>query len=295
MDINKEKVLVESLKLNYNKTLKSEIDLQKSSQIFHELGVFYKKRSYNKMCLIQSAALLVAARIRSCDNKQKMQNDLESLWHLVLHKAKAKNNHAALQTQTKLIANKVQRMRIKIKQMSNEIPQVGKSVIYDTKIDEITKRKINMMKLIQERITIDYLSIMKCLARRCIEILGEPSCKFALVGMGSLARKEITPYSDFECIIVLEEGVQKTKNYQRTLEYFRWFSVIFQIVLISLGETILPKVAIASLNNFHQNGGDWFYDNAAPNGISFDGFMPHACKTPLGRQQPTKKNHGKPN
>ena len=288
MDINKEKVLVESLKLNYNKTSKSEINLQKSSQIFHKLGLLYKKRRYNKICLIQSAALLEAARIRSCDNKQKMQNDLESVWHLVLHKAKAKNNYTALQTQTKFIANKVQRMRIKIEQMSKEIPQVGKSVIYNTKVDEITKRKINMVKLIQERITTDYLSVMECLARRCIEILGKPSCKFALVGMGSLARKEITPYSDFECIIVLEEGVQKTKNYQHSLEYFRWFSVIFQIVLISLGETILPSVAIPSLNNFHQNGGDWFYDDVAPNGISFDGFMPHACKTPLGRQQPTK-------
>ena len=288
MDNYKEKMLIESLKLNYNKTSKSEIDLQKSSQIFHELGLLYKKRSYNKISLIQSAALLVAARIRSYDEKQKIQNDLESLWHLVLHKAKAKNNYTALQTQTKLITNKVQRMRIKIEQMSKEIPQVGNLVINNTKVDEITKRKINMVKLIQERITTDYLSVMECLARRCIEILGKPSCKFALVGMGSLARKEITPYSDFECIIVLEEGVQKTKNYQHSLEYFRWFSVIFQIVLISLGETILPSVAIPSLNNFHQNGGDWFYDDVAPNGISFDGFMPHACKTPLGRQHHTK-------
>ena len=179
-------------------------------------------------------------------------------------------------------------MRIKTERMGKDIPQDDNLLFYSAKIDEITKLKINMVKSIQQQITIDLLSIMECLARRCIRMLGEPSCKFALVGMGSLARKEITPYSDFECIIVLEEGVQKSKNYQRTLEYFRWFSVIFQIVLISLGETILPSVTIASLNNFHQNGGDWFYGDVAPNGISFDGFMPHACKTPLGRQQPTK-------
>ena len=135
-------------------------------------------------------------------------------------------------------------MRIKTERMGKDIPQVDNLLFYSAKIDEITKLKINMVKSIQQQITIDYLSIMECLARRCIRMLGEPSSKFALVGMGSLARKEITPYSDFECIIVLEEGVQKSKNYQRTLEYFRWFSVIFQIVLISLGETILPSILL---------------------------------------------------
>ena len=107
--------------------------------------------------------------------------------------------------------------------------------------------------------------------------------------MGSLAKKEITPYSDFKCAILLEEGVQNQPNYEVILEYFTWFAVIFQIILITLGETILPSVAIPGLNDFSKKGGDWFYDNITPSGISFDGFMHHACKTPLGRQEPTEK------
>jgi len=112
--------------------------------------------------------------------------------------------------------------------------------------------------------------------------MGEAPCTFALIGMGSLARCEITPYSDFENIIILDNSLLRDEFYEKTLNYFRWFSVIFHIVLINLQETIIPSVAIDSLK-------DWFYDDITPRGISFDGMMPHACKFPLGRQQLTKE------
>ena len=74
------------------------------------------------------------------------------------------------------------------------------------------------------------------------------------------------------------------------VDYFRWLSVIMQIVVINLKETVLPSVAISALNDYF-NGDkddDWFYDAFIPQGISFDFMMPHACHFPLGRQQPTK-------
>ena len=183
-------------------------------------------------------------------------------------------------------------MRSKVEQSLSAIPVVDDAPETSTKIQMQKQLKISAIQELQENVTKNYTSIMAFVAKACSEILGgipAGSCTFALIGLGSLARKEITPYSDFECIIVLREGVQSDPKYEEILEYFRWLAVIFQIILISLGETIVPSVAIPSLNNFCIEGGDWFYDDITPRGISFDGFMPHASKSPLGRQPTENK------
>ena len=74
--------------------------------------------------------------------------------------------------------------------------------------------------------------------------MGEAPCEYAIVGTGSLACEEITPYSDFEHIILLCND----KNYKSYLEYFKWFSVIFHIVVLNVHETIVPSLNIDSLN-----------------------------------------------
>ena len=143
---------------------------------------------------------------------------------------------------------------------------------------------IKSMKNIQQQITTDYKQIMIDLCQYCVDVMGPPPCKFAVVGMGSLARKEITPYSDFEHIILLEI----LDNYEMHLEYFRWYSVIFHTVVLNLQESIIPSLNVKYLNDKTCDLGDWFFDTYT-SGVSFDGMMPHACKFPLGRTKPTKK------
>ena len=134
---------------------------------------------------------------------------------------------------------------------------------------------------------------MADLAAYCHDVMGNSPSRLALVGMGSLARKEITPYSDFENIIVLEnaewDALTGTER-EAVLEYFRRFAVIFQTVLINLKESILPSVAIPCLNDFYSDNqnNNWFYDAVTTRGVSFDGMMPQACKSPLGRWQHTR-------
>ena len=68
---------------------------------------------------------------------------------------------------------------------------------------------------------------------------------------------------------------------------FRLLSMVFSDFSCH-GETIIPSLNVNSLNDKNCRLGDWYYDAITPRGISFDGFMQHACKFPLGRTQHTK-------
>ena len=156
----------------------------------------------------------------------------------------------------------------------------------DLLLDFGTERKqdiISRVEKFQHEIYNWYSNTMKITMEYCISVIGEPPRRYALVGMGSLARKEITPYSDFEHVIVLEEGVQSWRNYKHVVEYFRWLSVIFHITVVNLGETIVPSAALPYINNSWITKWNWLYDAYTKKGISFDGMFPSACKFPLGR------------
>ncbi|CAH1777596.1 unnamed protein product [Owenia fusiformis] len=115
------------------------------------------------------------------------------------------------------------------------------------------------------------------LMSQCISVCGPPPCKFTMVGLGSLARGESTPYSDLEYLFLTESD--------RHDEYFLNLHFYFQLKVLNLGETPLPAVGIKSLNNFYeQKESNNFYDDTTPSGFKLDGNMPWAAKTPPGRK-----------
>ncbi|XP_078489311.1 uncharacterized protein LOC144746200 [Ciona intestinalis] len=266
-----------------------EVNEKESAKLLHKLALELKK-SKDKISLIQAATLMNAAILRQPDNIETVEQDLQQLCKDVLKEASVKHQSVDLVKKANQFKRKVDLMRSEVK---HKLDSVLKKIGPDSCLSQVERQNVETREMIelQTWITEQYTNIMQEISRCCVEISGTEPCSFALVGMGSLAKKEITPFSDFENVIVLKEGVQKLKDFENTLEYFRWFAVIFQVILINFGETIIPSVAISCLNNFEVKEGDWFYDAITPSGISFDGLMPHACKTALGRQKPTNKKN----
>ncbi|BBI18269.1 tetratricopeptide repeat protein [Neochlamydia sp. S13] len=112
------------------------------------------------------------------------------------------------------------------------------------------------------------------LVNQSIEALGTSPCEFAMIGFGSLAREEMTPYSDLEFGILVQENTPTTRKYFKSLTF------LLHLLVINLGETILPALNIPCLKAIS------FFDGKTPRGFCFDGegVEGKGCKTPFGNR-----------
>ncbi|MCE5319465.1 MAG: tetratricopeptide repeat protein, partial [Parachlamydia sp.] len=92
-------------------------------------------------------------------------------------------------------------------------------------------------------------------------ILGNPPCEYAFIGLGSLARGEMSPFSDLEFAVLVAKSGPKELDYFRKL--VRWL----EIQVIHLGET-----SIKILDHGHES--------PVVRGFSFD----DGGNTPLGKE-----------
>ena len=266
-----------------------ENDTNASSKIFHEMGILFMQEnsSSDMLSVIRAAALFNAAISRNSTSKSQAKKSLHTLCNQIQREAGCSENKDLIQ-QAELVKTAVEKMREKARKALQKIKKISDDITGDQLL-LLEKEKTQKIRKIQDEISEDYKNIMKNLCQFCENVMGRVPCSYALVGMGSLARREVTPYSDFEHVIILKDDCQHSnKNYDNILNYFRWYSLIFHVVIINLGETIIPSVAIPDLNDKNSVLGDWFYDAYTKRGISFDGMMPHACKFPLGRMEATK-------
>ncbi|MEM7383229.1 MAG: tetratricopeptide repeat protein, partial [Bacteroidota bacterium] len=98
--------------------------------------------------------------------------------------------------------------------------------------------------------------------------LGQAPCKYTVMGLGSMALQQITPYSDLEFAILVEDAPDEdTAEVWR--KYFRKLTHLVHFRVINLGETVVPfgkyKLSL---------------DHLGKRGLNFD----LGGKTPLGRK-----------
>ncbi len=109
-----------------------------------------------------------------------------------------------------------------------------------------------------------------------------PPCAYSFFALGSLAREEITPYSDIEFGVLIEDKLDSSINNKNKI-YFRNLCRLINFKLLALAET--------PANFINKEFGEKINDLLGaekhaliPNGFCFDAFVAGGYKNPLGKR-----------
>ena len=75
----------------------------------------------------------------------------------------------------------------------------------------------------------DMIMLTRSVLEKVLDICGEPKCGYCLVALGSLARGEMTPYSDLEFLFLIE------LKSDEVLQYFERAAVTMYFLIGNLG------------------------------------------------------------
>lgn len=134
-------------------------------------------------------------------------------------------------------------------------------------LDKKTETYIEKSRKLFQDIAEGMREFLAQLYQKAEEVIGTAPCKYAIIGLGSMALKQMTPYSDLEFAILIEDQKDKLKN-QTHKDYFKNISQLVHFYVINLGETVMPMSKYKC---------DLSY--LVKRGVNFD----LGGKTPLGR------------
>eukprot|EP00058_Branchiostoma_floridae_P003787 XP_002589275.1 hypothetical protein BRAFLDRAFT_102517 [Branchiostoma floridae] len=264
---------------------------QRLTKCFLGLGDVYKSRakiSREAQHFIKASALYNSALSRCQLPEERkdiatMIRSLESEFIATIVPASSDKNRGDTFTGSRKHQEKLAEIREKCKASLHEITAVSdqeKELTTEDARKEVEKQRADAIRNLCHQTTSNMKAFVCDMVDECIAVIGDPPSKYAIIGLGSLAREEMTPYSDLEFAILIEEG----RDGEDTKQYFRTLTNLLHLKVVNLGETILPSLAIKTLNDYTSGKGNdnWFFDDG-PNGFAFDGAMPWACKIPLGR------------
>lgn len=148
-----------------------------------------------------------------------------------------------------MLQSKLERIRLHLKQEMNTITEQTHQAIED-----FVKKSSGFMQ--------EFCRLVADMSVECLKT--KSPCGFCVVGIGSLARGEATPYSDIEYLFLIEDEAHE--------KYFERLAVVTYFYIGALGETKLSSVDITELK-------DWFVD-VRPHGYQIDGITKSSGNVP---------------
>lgn len=122
------------------------------------------------------------------------------------------------------------------------------------------EQNLRVSKLLGD-LTIAYRELLTALILDSQKLIGSPPVKWACLGLGSMARYEMCPYSDIEFAFLIEEETAES------LHYFHLLTELIELKIINLGETKFPIFGASE-------------ESPTPSGFCSDGggLTPSGCK-----------------
>ncbi|WP_161791869.1 tetratricopeptide repeat protein [Candidatus Jidaibacter acanthamoebae] len=167
----------------------------------------------------------------------------------------------------------LKRLREKAEQKVKEIDEVSLKKEEAESAYELEEYFINETRGLFEHIAEQVKGFIARIFKECEEVIGKPPCKYSVIGLGSLALNQFTPYSDLEFAILTGNEEYKHNSDPKVQNYFKNLSHLVHFKVICLGETIIPTSKY-SIN----------LESFVCRGFNFD----LGGKTPLGRIEKDK-------
>ena len=136
---------------------------------------------------------------------------------------------------------------------------------------EVLKESINLSNKVRQEMK----TLFKDIVIDCVAKLGEPPCKYAIVGVGDIALNYATPFSDFQYVILTKSSDLEAK------EYFKYLANLIYIQILLLGETPLTATLLKLIQDPFNRMIRNVMDEHTTHGIKIDISWTSTCINPF--------------